>query len=224
MYRKRLAAVCLLASVAFTGGVVSPETASAQEVINLDEEGGGDKGGTKPAGGQQGSGVDIDLDEGAPKAQEPVVAGTMTEGAAAAKKMFDKERWSEAAAGMYRVVSGDTGDDPGNRQLAEYYLAISLYRLKFYQASYAIFSVIADNPSHLKFKETLLWLAKLATQLVVGTAGAEWVGHADVHGALPERPVIRGRLDECLAIESTLDLEALAADAIARGERLVIEA
>src|SRR5690606_807883 len=47
----------------------------------------------------------------------------------------------------------------------EYYLAISLYRLKFYQASYAIFSVIADNPAHLKFKETLLWLAKLATQL-----------------------------------------------------------
>lgn len=165
MYRKRLAAVCVLASVAFTGGVVSPETASAQEVINLDEEGGGDEGGKPPAGGQPSGGVDIDLDEGAAKAQEPVVAGTMTEGAAAAKKMFDKERWSEAAAGMYRVVSGDTGDDPGNRQLAEYYLAISLYRLKFYQASYAIFSVIADNPSHLKFKETLLWLAKLATQL-----------------------------------------------------------
>src|SRR5687768_6645467 len=106
MYRKRLAAVCVLASVAFAGGVVSPETASAQEVINLDEEGGADQGGAPPAGGQQsGSGVDIDLDEGAPKAQEPVVAGTMTEGAAAAKKMFDKERWSEAAAGMYRVVS-----------------------------------------------------------------------------------------------------------------------
>jgi thiamine biosynthesis protein ThiI len=41
---------------------------------------------------------------------------------------------------------------------------------------------------------------------------------------MPERPVIRGRLDECLEIESTLDLEALASDAIARGERLVIEA
>jgi tetratricopeptide (TPR) repeat protein len=37
--------------------------------------------------------------------------------------------------------------------------------LKFYQASYAIFSVVADNRSHIKFKETLLWLAKLATQL-----------------------------------------------------------
>ena len=31
--------------------------------------------------------------------------------------------------------------------------------------------------------------AKLATQLIVETAGARWVGHADVHGGLPERPV-----------------------------------
>ncbi len=63
------------------------------------------------------------------------------------------------------MVTGETGDDAGNKQVAEYYLAISLYRLKFYQASYAIFSVVADNPNHLKFNETLLWLAKLATQL-----------------------------------------------------------
>ena len=41
---------------------------------------------------------------------------------------------------------------------------------------------------------------------------------------MPAHPVIRGRLVECEEIESTLDLEALAADAIARGERLVIEA
>ena len=162
MFRRRLAAASVLASIALTGSLLAPGSASAQEVINLDEEegGGGDAGGGEAKGD-----VDIDLDEGAQPQQEAVVAGTMTEGAAAAKKMFDKERWSEAAAGMYRVVSGDTGDDPGNKQLAEYYLAISLYRLKFYQASYAIFSVIADNPSHLKFKETLLWLAKLATQL-----------------------------------------------------------
>ena len=36
---------------------------------------------------------------------------------------------------------------------------------KFYQASYGIFSEIADKPNHLKFNETLLWLSKLATQL-----------------------------------------------------------
>lgn len=40
---------------------------------------------------------------------------------------------------------------------------------------------------------------------------------------MPDRPVIRGRQSECLAIESALDPEALATDAIAHSERLVIE-
>jgi phenylalanyl-tRNA synthetase beta chain len=35
--------------------------------------------------------------------------------------------------------------------------------------------------------------AKLATELIVSTAGADWVGHVDVKGDLPERPVISYR-------------------------------
>ncbi|MEZ4226746.1 MAG: hypothetical protein R3B13_37730 [Polyangiaceae bacterium] len=131
-----------------------------------DAKGGDAKGGDAKGGDAKGgAGVDIDLDEDAPAQQGPVVAGQMTEEAAAAKKLFERERWSEAAQALYRVVNGETGDDAGNKQNAQYYLAISLYRLKFYQASYAIFSVVADNKFHLKFKDTLLWLAKLATQL-----------------------------------------------------------
>ncbi|HMR74404.1 MAG TPA: hypothetical protein PKD61_04815, partial [Polyangiaceae bacterium] len=114
-------------------------------------KGGDAKGGDAKGGDAKGgSAVDIDLDEDAPAEQGPVVAGQMTEEAAAAKKLFDRERWSEAAQALYRVVNGETGDDAGNKQLAQYYLAISLYRLKFYQASYAIFSVVADNKHHLK--------------------------------------------------------------------------
>src|SRR5690349_1042671 len=166
MFRKRLVAVsmvisCVLSSTTFT------RSARAQEVIDLDDAAPAKKpsGGAKKPAGKKG-GVDIDLDEGQPSGKQgSVTAGTMTEGAAAAKQLFDKEKWSEAAQALHRVVSGETGDDAGNKQLAEYYLAICLYRLKFYQASYAIFSVIADNPNHLKFKETLLWLAKLALQL-----------------------------------------------------------
>ncbi len=106
---------------------------------------------------------DIELDEGG--AAAAVTAGQMTEEAATAKRLFDGERWSEAALGLSRVYKGETGDDAGNRQIAQYHLAIALYRLKFYQASYGIFSEIADKPNHLKFSETLLWLSKLATQL-----------------------------------------------------------
>ncbi len=157
MLRKRLAALCILASASLAGGLSSPLPAAAQEVVDLDAEERQQKAAEE--------GVDIDLDADAPAQQGPVIAGQMTEAAAKAKKLFDQERWSEASLALYRVVVGETGDDPGNQQLAQYYLAISLYRLKFYQASYAIFSVIADNPNHLKFRETLLWLAKLATQL-----------------------------------------------------------
>jgi len=122
-----------------------------------------------PAGGkappkQQGQAPrDIELDDAGGGA--PVQAGQMTEEAANAKRLFDTERWSEAALGLYRVYKGETGDDAGNRQVAQYHLAIALYRLKFFQASYGIFSEIADKPNHLKFAETLLWLSKLATQL-----------------------------------------------------------
>ncbi len=173
MLRKRLVAVCILASVALVGGMATSSPAWAQKkVVDLDEDKTTAK---KPAGksdakkGATAAGdkksVDIDLDEQAPAQQGPVTAGAPSEGFAMAKKLFDGEKWSDAATGMYRVVAGETGDDEGNKQLGQYYLAISLYRLKFYQSSYAIFSVVADNKFHLKFGETLLWLAKLATQL-----------------------------------------------------------
>ncbi len=95
----------------------------------------------------------------------PPVPGKMTEVAAQAKRLFDAEHWSEAAMLFKPVVDGETKDDDGNKQIAQYHLAIALYRLQFYQASYAIFSDIAGKPNHLKFNETLLWLSKLATQL-----------------------------------------------------------
>jgi phenylalanyl-tRNA synthetase beta chain len=47
--------------------------------------------------------------------------------------------------------------------------------------------------------------ATLATQLIVELTGAKWVGHADVHAGLPERPVVRFRADktdEVLGIET----------------------
>jgi len=156
--RKSFVRMCLLASALTVGisanaqqprrrppppkGTPAPK---AQE-IELDEP--------KPAGGQK-------VVDNSP----PPTAGQMTEQAAQAKRLFDGEKWSEAALALYRVYKGETGDDEGNKQLAQYHLAICLYRLKFYQAAYAYFSEISDKPNHLKFNETLLWLSKLATDL-----------------------------------------------------------
>jgi hypothetical protein len=130
----------------------------------------------------KGQTIDLDEEEGegegeaAPEDEGPVTAGEMTEEAAQAKRLFDNERWAEAALLLKRVAAGETSDDAGNRQIAEYHLAIALYRLNFFQASYDIFRRVAERPNHLKFKETLLWLAKLATQLpepadIIGSIG-----------------------------------------------------
>src|SRR5262249_31658660 len=122
-----------------------------------------------PAHAQKGGVIDLDeqdeqVDEKAPAPGPSVTAGQMSENARSAKALFDAQKWEEAALALYGVVAGDK-DDEGNKQLAQYFLSISLYRMKLYQASYALFGFIADNRNHLKFNETLLWLAKLATQL-----------------------------------------------------------
>lgn len=147
MLRKRVTRICVLASTLFAASAAVPTVASAQDVIDLDDE-------------NAEKNVEAQAAE-----QPPVVAGQMTEEAAAAKRLFDKQRWPEAATALHRVVSGESGDDPGNQQNAQYWMATSLYHLKFYQASYAMFAQIAQNRNHLKHDQTLLWLAKLATQL-----------------------------------------------------------
>ncbi len=147
MLRRRIAGLCVLASTLYIGGSVARPSPAHAEVIDLDDE--EDKAANKEV----------------KQKQEVVVAGQMTEAAAAAKRLFDKQRWAEAALALHRVVAGETGDDPGNQQLAQFWLAICMYRLKFYQASYSMFSYIANTDNHLKHGQTLLWLSKLATQL-----------------------------------------------------------
>ena len=168
--RNRLTRICLVATaLTFAATSVDAQTkkkpAAAQDAPQKKaaaaQDGAPEKPGKKGSKKQQHQ--DIELDDSA--ASGPVTAGQMTEEAATAKRLFDNERWAEAALGLYRVWKGETGDDEGNKQISQYHLAIALYRLKFYQASYGIFSEIADKPNHLKFNETLLWLSKLATQL-----------------------------------------------------------
>jgi len=91
--------------------------------------------------------------------------GQPTDAAAQAKRLYESEKWWDAAKALYRVSTGETGDDEGNKQIAQFNLAKALYKLKFYQAAYSIFSEISDKPNHQKYNETLLWLAKLATDL-----------------------------------------------------------
>jgi len=130
---------------------------------------------TAQPGGQPAP-VDLDADAPTPAAKPgktakpvdnspPPQAGQPSDAAAQAKRLYESEKWWDAAKAYFRVANGETGDDEGNKQIAQFNLAKALYKLKFYQAAYSIFSEIADKPNHLKYSETLLWLAKLATDL-----------------------------------------------------------
>lgn len=90
------------------------------------------------------------------------MAGQMTEEAAQAKRLYDSERWADARMLLDRVVRGDTGDDLGNRQIAEYHSAIASYRLEEHERALEQLSAIARSPNHLKHDDTLLWLVKLS--------------------------------------------------------------
>jgi hypothetical protein len=107
MLPKRLLGVCVLSSgLILSDSMLDRGLAHAQQgVIDLDEE---------------------DEEEDQAPAAPAVTAGTMSEGARSAKALFDAQKWPEAALALYGVVAGETGDDDGNKQLAQYFLSISL--------------------------------------------------------------------------------------------------
>src|SRR5438046_2041989 len=111
--RTRLATICLLASAM----IFTPATTSFAQGKKGAAKG-KDKGKDQKAATGDKTPREVNLDE---KADEgPVTAGQMTEEAAQGKRLFDSERWSEAALILKRVVDGETGDDEGNKQIAQY--------------------------------------------------------------------------------------------------------
>jgi phenylalanyl-tRNA synthetase beta chain len=68
----------------------------------------------------------------------------------------------------------------------------------------------------------------LATQLIVELAGARWVGHTDVHGELPERPVVRYRpeqADRLIGLETPVEVQHAILGRLGfdvEGERVVV--
>jgi hypothetical protein len=88
--------------------------------------------------------------------------GQPSEAAARARRLYESERYRDAIPALQAVIAGQTGDDEGNRQLSQFFLAKALFRTRSYARAAAAFRAIARAPAHLKHAETLLWLARLA--------------------------------------------------------------
>ena len=79
-----------------------------------------------------------------------------------ATRLFADEQWEPAALALDDVRRSGNATE---REIAQYDLAVALYRLQLRQAAYAVFSAIVDQPTHARYAPTLTWLAKLAVDL-----------------------------------------------------------
>ena len=96
---------------------------------------------------------------GAVCATTAVEAGQLTEEGAQAKRLFDAERWSHAVLALRRVVDGETGDDEGNRQLADLALAIALDHTGARVESRERLGAILRNRLHLGYDRARAFVA-----------------------------------------------------------------
>lgn len=92
---------------------------------------------------------------------EQATPGQPTAELVEAMHAYDAGRWLDAIPKLQRVVKGETGDDEGNRQIAEFALAKSFVQIRQYELAIAALDPIARSPAHLKHLEAVLWLAKL---------------------------------------------------------------
>jgi TolA-binding protein len=107
----------------------------------------------------------------------PPPSGPPSEALANALRLYQQEKYAQAAVQLQRVIQGETKDEPGNVQKAQFFLGKSLFQLKFYQAALGVFEEIAMMATgHLYFQNALQWLAQLSRELpepagIVGLVG-----------------------------------------------------
>jgi tetratricopeptide (TPR) repeat protein len=118
---------------------------------------------------------------GQPQATSAPAEGPPSETLANGLRLYQGERYPEAAVQFQRVIEGETKDAAGNKQKAQFFLAKSLYHLKYYQSALAIFDEVSQlGKGHLFYDQTLQWLAQLASQLPEPAGIIEKVGRYDV--------------------------------------------
>jgi len=77
-----------------------------------------------------------------------------------AQRDLKTEFWIDAAKGLLAVERGDTGDDRGVRQVAQYQLGVALYRLHYYAEAKRIFRMVADMEDHPMHREAYDWMQR----------------------------------------------------------------
>ncbi len=94
-----------------------------------------------------------------------------------ALKLYDAEDYPMASIELNKVVEGQSGDDEGNKQRAEFYMGKALFNMKYYSASLSYFDrIVQKGPNHRYYAKTLQWLASLSRFLPESAGVLEKIG------------------------------------------------
>jgi tetratricopeptide (TPR) repeat protein len=92
-------------------------------------------------------------------------------------KLYDAGDYPMATIELNKVVEGQSGDDEGNKQRAEFFMGRALFKMKFYSASLSYFDrIVQKGPAHKYYGKTLQWLASLSRFLPESAGTLEKIG------------------------------------------------
>ncbi|HVZ32326.1 MAG TPA: tetratricopeptide repeat protein, partial [Polyangiaceae bacterium] len=60
-------------------------------------------------------------------------------------RLYQENKYPEAAVQFQRIVEGESRDSEGNKQKAQFFLGKSLFHLKYYQSALAVFDEISQQ-------------------------------------------------------------------------------
>ncbi len=108
------------------------------------------------------------------EAPPPPPPGAPSPEQVAAEDKYKQEKFESAAVAFQKAASGEA---PGDRGRAQFWLGKTLYKLGFYAAAMSVFDeIVQTGPAHPYHQLTLPWLASLSRELPEGSGTLEKVG------------------------------------------------
>jgi hypothetical protein len=106
--------------------------------------------------------LEWEIDEMAALPSAPLTDAPPSEGFIRAQRDVKTEFWLDAAKELLAVERGDTHDDRRTRQVAQYLLAVALYRLQYYLEARRIFRKVELTKDHPMQEEAYHWTHRKA--------------------------------------------------------------
>ena len=122
-------------------------------------------------------------------------SGPATKTMQKALKLYENKDFYSASIELNKVIDGESGDSPANKQRAQFWMGKTLYHLGFFSASLSYFDrIVKKGATHRYYNATLKWLASLSRQLPESAGILKRIGKYD--RAQLEQPALAKVRDE----------------------------